>query len=122
MGIVILGALVIQLLVPVGLVVIGMAFAELRSTSKNARLLNPRVLILTGVLAVASVTIAVMLGTVPELQTDFETHGPYDQFIMILLIVNAILIMWLAAASGYIGYALWLKYRYGDDRPEVDGN
>lgn len=122
LGIVVLGALFIQFIIPIGLIVIGAAFAELRSTSKNARLLNPRVLILTGVLAAASVTIAVLLGTVPELQTDFETHGPYDQFIMILFIVNVILIMWLAAASGYIGYSLWLKFRFGDDRPEVDGN
>ena len=122
MAIVIIGAIVMQLLVPLGLIVLGMAFAELRSTSRNARLLNPRILVLTGVLAAASVTIALLLANVPELQTDFETHGPYDQFIMILFIMNVILIMWLAAASGYIGYALWLKFRYGDDRPEIDGN
>ena len=67
-------------------------------------------------------TIAILLSTVPELQTDWETHGPNDQFIMILLIVDIILGFWLAAASGYIGYSLWLKFRFGDDRPEVDGN
>lgn len=122
MSIVILGALFFQFVVPIGLIFIGAAFAELRSTSKNARLLNPRVLLLTGVIAVASVTIAMMLQFVPELQTDWETPGPNDQFIMILMIVNVILGLWLAAATGYIGYALWLKFRFGDDRPEVDGN
>ena len=122
MGIILLGALLFQLLIPVGLIVLGMAFAELRSTSKNAKLLNPRVLLLTGVLAAASVTIAVLLATVPELQTDFETHGPNDALIMILTIVDFILVLWLAAASGYLGYALWLKVRFGDNAPEVDGD
>lgn len=111
-----------QFLLPIGLICIGAAFAELRSTSKNAKLLNPRILILTGVVAAASVTIALLLGLVPELQTDWETPGPNDQFIMMLFITNIILVLWLAAASGYIGYSLWLKYRFGDDRPEVDGN
>ena len=118
----IVGAMALQMIVPVGLVIIGAAFAELRATSKNARLLNPRVLILTGVLAVASVTIAVLLTTVPELHTDFETHGPNDQLIMILTLVEFALVLWLSVASGYLGYALWLKLRYGADRPEVDGN
>ena len=122
MGIILLGALLFQLLIPVGLIVLGMAFAELRSTSKNAKLLNPRVLLLTGVLAAASVTIAVLLATVPELHTDFETHGPNDALIMILTIVDFILVLWLAAASGYLGYALWLKVRFGDNAPEVDGD
>ena len=122
MLIVIFGAIAFQFVIPIGLIFIGAAFAELRSSSKNARLLNPRVLILTGVIAAAAITIAVLLGTVPELQTDWETHGPNDQFIMILLIIEAILVMWLASASGYLGYSLWLKARYGDDRPEVDGN
>ncbi len=122
MGIILLGALLFQLLIPVGLIVLGMAFAELRSTSKNAKLLNPRVLLLTGVLAAAAVTIAVLLATVPELQTDFETHGPNDALIMILTIVDFILVLWLAAASGYLGYALLLKVRFGDNAPEVDGD
>lgn len=122
MLIVVISAISFQFAVPIGLIVIGAAFAELRSTSKNAKLLNPRVLILTGVLAAASVIITIMLATVPELQTDWENHGPNDQFIMILIIVNTILGFWLSAATGFIGYALWLKYRYGDDRPEVDGN
>jgi uncharacterized membrane protein YedE/YeeE len=122
MLIVALGALFFQFVIPVGLIVIGAAFAELRSTSKNANLLNTRVIVLTAVLAAASVTIAILLSTVPELQTDWEHHGANDQFIMILLIVNMILGFWLAAASGYIGYSLWLKFRFGDDRPEVDGN
>jgi small-conductance mechanosensitive channel len=122
MLIVVVGALFLQFVIPVGLIVIGAAFSELRSTSKNANLLSPRVLVLTGVLAAASVTIAILLGTVPELQTDWEHHGPNDQFIMILIIVNTILGLWLAAATGYVGYSLWLKFRFGDERPEVDGN
>ena len=73
-------------------------------------------------LAIAAITIAIMLATVPELALNTKKHGPNDQFVMILYIVDFLLVMWLAAASGFIGYALWLKYRYGDDRPEVDGN
>ncbi len=128
MGIVIVAALALPfsilgiMILPIGVIVVGMAFAELRASSKNAKLINPRVLLLTAVLAIAAITIATMLATVPELALNTKKHGPNDQFVMILYIVDFVLVMWLAAASGYIGYALWLKARFGDERPEVDGN
>ena len=122
MIIVILGALFFQFVVPIGLIFIGAAFAELRSTSKNAQLISSRVIFLTGSVAVVSVANIIALTSFPPLFIDWEAPGPNAPIVLGLWLLEVILGLWLASATGYIGYSLWLKARYGDERPEVDGN
>jgi len=105
------------LMVPIGLVLLGIAFADLRYTSKEATLITPRALILTGVIAAATVTISTLLATVPGLQTDWVHHGPNDAIILTFVFVQWLLVGWLAAATGYLGYAVWVRFRHGDDTP-----
>jgi hypothetical protein len=108
------GIFVPLLMVPIGLVLLGVAFVDLRYTSKEATLITPRALILTGVIAAATVTISTLLVTVPGLQTDWVHHGPNDAIILTFVFVQWLLVGWLAAATGYLGYAVWVRFRHGD--------
>ena len=122
MILVILSVLFFNFALPVGLIFIGAAFAELRSTSKNVQLISTRVVVITSAVAAISILIIIALTSFPPLMIDFEAPGPNTAVVLGLWILEIVLGLWLAAATGYIGYSLWLKARYGDDRPEVDGN
>jgi len=117
-AVVILGAIFAPLTVPIGLVLLGISFADVRYGTKGAKLLTARALLLTAVIAGAAITITVLLSTVPELQTDWETHTSNDGLIMILFIIQIMLMIWLAAATGYLGYAAWVRLRHGEEAPE----
>ena len=116
--IIVAGAIFLPLVVPVGLILLGVTFADLRYRSKEANLITPRALIFTGVVAAATVTISTLLNTVPGLQTDWEHHGPNDGIIVTFVLAQWLLVAWLAAATGYLGYAFWVRFRHGDDAPE----
>lgn len=117
-AVVILGAIFAPVTVPLGLVLLGIAFADVRYSSQGSRLLTPRALLLTAVIAGAAITITVLLSTVPELHTDWKTHTSNDGLIMMLFIIQIMLMIWLAAASGYLGYAAWVRFRHGEEAPE----
>lgn len=121
-AIIVVGAIVLPLLVPAGLILLGIAFAELRYRSKEASLVTTRALVLTGIVAAATVTISILLNTVPELQTDWEHHGPNDGIIVTFVLIQWLLVGWLAAASGYLGYALWMLFRHGEPEPDEAQN
>jgi len=117
-AVVILGAIFAPVTVPLGLVLLGIAFADVRYSSQGSQLLTPRALLLTAVIAGAAITITVLLSTVPELHTDWKTHTSNDGLIMMLFIIQIMLMIWLAAASGYLGYAAWVRFRHGEEAPE----
>lgn len=121
LGVILVGATVVPPLVPVGLVVLGVAFADFRWNANKGQVMTRRLVIVALVAALVMATVSTVLATVPALQTDWETHGPFDVLITILVVIQIVGWIWLPLMAGYFGMALWMRWRYGPDgEPEDD--
>lgn len=102
-------------IVPLGIVMLGVAFADFRWRANRGQVITTRLVWLAVIAVAVEVVVSVLLGTVPALQTDWETHGPFDVLITILTVVEIIGWVYLPLIAGYFGMALWMRWRYGPD-------
>ena len=114
-------AFVAPAIAPAGCVFLGAAFADFRWRANKGQVMTPRVILVTVIAVVVLAIVSILLATVPALQTDWKTHGPFDVLITVLVVIQLIGWVWLPLVAGYFGMALWMRWRYGPDaEPEDD--
>jgi len=107
--------------IPVGALILGVAFADFRWRANKGQVITRRVVIVAVVTVVVFAAVTILLDTVPALQTDWETRGPFDLLITALVVIQLVGWIWLPPVAGYLGMALWMRWRYGPDaEPEDD--
>ena len=116
-----IGVAVIPAIVPIGCVLLGVAFADFRWRANKGQVITRRLVILALVSVAIDLIVSAVVALVPALQELTSTNLLMAGIATALAVIQQIAWIWLPLIAGYFGMALWMRWRYGPDaEPEDD--
>lgn len=116
-----IGAVVLPAIVPIGCVLLGLAFADFRWRANKGQVITRRLVILALVSVAIDLIVSIVIALVPALQQLTATNLLVAGIATALAVIQEIAsIVWLPLIAGYFGMALWMRWRYGPDGEPKD--